>query len=260
MANPARPVRSSAATAIAAVVLFSVFPILNLLSSNAEQVSILSAVRSACIAVLGALLLVAGARLALRNWPTAALLVIGALLLFFSYGHVYDLLRHDGDRRCGPRSSPLPDTALDRSRPRLVLGGPADGITCLAKMVAHAGRPDGDPSRLVLDRAGDADDAGPGTGGDSGSQRDRDGLRRGVARHLLHHPGRLRPVGCPRRSLRDRQHGFLALPGTARLLRGRRRQKQLLQDHPVARLRPEHAVPGRDRRNPGRSLGQSSAT
>jgi hypothetical protein len=76
MANPARPVRSSAATAIAAVVLFSIFPILNLLSSNAEQVSILSAVRSACIAVMGTLLLVAGARLALRNWPTA-LLVIG---------------------------------------------------------------------------------------------------------------------------------------------------------------------------------------
>jgi len=94
MANSARQVKPSPATAIGSVALFSVFPILSLLASNAEQVAFVSALRSAAAAVLGSLLLVAGARLALRDWPRAALLVIGALLLFFSYGHVYDLIRH----------------------------------------------------------------------------------------------------------------------------------------------------------------------
>jgi len=96
MAAPANSPKSSALPAIGAVVLFSLFPMLNMLSSNAEQVSILTAVRSAYIAVLGSLLLVAGARLALGRWPTAALLVIGGLLLFFSYGHMYDLVRQAG--------------------------------------------------------------------------------------------------------------------------------------------------------------------
>ena len=76
-----------------AVVLFSFFPVLNLLSSNAGQVQLLSAGRSAIVVVAGSLLALGIARLALHDWPRAALLVIGATLLFFSYGHVYDLVR-----------------------------------------------------------------------------------------------------------------------------------------------------------------------
>jgi hypothetical protein len=76
-----------------AVVLFSLFPVLSLLSSNAGQVPALSAVRSAVAAVAISLLALGGARIALRGWPRAALVVVGAQLLFFSYGHVYDLVR-----------------------------------------------------------------------------------------------------------------------------------------------------------------------
>ncbi len=238
MATPRSPPRSSALPAIGAVVLFSLFPVLNLLSSNAGQVQLLSAGRSAIVVVAGSLLALAGARLALRDWPRAALLVIGALLLFFSYGHVYDLVRQ----------VEISGVVLGRHRylmPLWMGAGlvwvwvvRAGGVTCLDQMGPCAWCFDAGHPRLVPGRVGDADDAGRATGCDDGPRRDWDGLRRGIARHLLHHPGRLRPVGCPRGSLRDRQHGFLALPGTARLLRGRRRQEQLLQDHPISRHPP----------------------
>ncbi len=94
MATPVRPPRSSALPAIGAVVLFSLFPLLNLLSNNTGQVRLLSAGRSAVVVVAGSLLALGIARLVLRDWPRATLLVIGALLLFFSYGHAYDLIRH----------------------------------------------------------------------------------------------------------------------------------------------------------------------
>ena len=93
MGTPVSPPRSSALPAIGAVVLFSLFPLLNLLSSNTGQVRLLSAGRSAFVVVAGSLLALGIARFVLHDWPRAALLVIGALLLFFSYGHVYDLLR-----------------------------------------------------------------------------------------------------------------------------------------------------------------------
>jgi len=93
MTSTASPSKTSALPALGAVVLFSLFPVLSLLSSNVGQVPLLSAARSAAVSVAVSLLALAGARIALRGWAGAALLVIGALLLFFSYGHVYDLVR-----------------------------------------------------------------------------------------------------------------------------------------------------------------------
>jgi len=92
MTSPASSTKVPAA-AIGSVVLFSLFPVLSLLSSNTGQVDLTSSVRSAALIVAASLLLLVGARFALRDWSRAALLVAGTLLLFFSYGHVYDLVR-----------------------------------------------------------------------------------------------------------------------------------------------------------------------
>lgn len=93
MVSPVSPSKSSALPSMAAVALFALFPVLNLLASNAGQVPLLSAARSALVVIVVSLLALAGARLALGGWSRAALLVIGAQLLFFGYGHAYDLLR-----------------------------------------------------------------------------------------------------------------------------------------------------------------------
>ena len=93
MTSTASPSKTSALPALGAVVLFSLFPVLSLLSSNAGQVPLLSAARSAAVSVAVSLLALAGARIALRGWASATLVVVGAQLLFFSYGHVYDLVR-----------------------------------------------------------------------------------------------------------------------------------------------------------------------
>jgi len=92
MTSPANLTKAPAAV-IGTVVLFSLFPILSLLSSNIGQVDVLSSARSAAAVVLGALLVTGIAWLALHDWPRATLLTAGLLLLFFSYGHVYDMVR-----------------------------------------------------------------------------------------------------------------------------------------------------------------------
>jgi len=93
-ANSCRSSAPTALTAFTAVALFSLFPVLSLLASNAGQLDATAASRSAAVVVVGSLLLLAFARLVLHDWSRAALLIVGILLLFFSYGHVYDLVRH----------------------------------------------------------------------------------------------------------------------------------------------------------------------
>ncbi len=70
--------------------LLSVFPVASLLARNVSQIPTSEAARSAfaCLAVAAVVLLVS--RVALKDWHAAAALASLALLLFFSYGHIYN--------------------------------------------------------------------------------------------------------------------------------------------------------------------------
>jgi hypothetical protein len=72
--------------------LFGIFPLLALLAENLDQMRPAAALRSG-LAALAVCLLVWGAlRLALRSWERAAPLASLWLILFYTYGHVYELL------------------------------------------------------------------------------------------------------------------------------------------------------------------------
>ena len=72
---------------------FAVYPAAALLANNLGQIDPVEAVRSVLVVVAGAAALVVLLRLAVRDWPRAALITSMALLVFFSYGHVYGLLK-----------------------------------------------------------------------------------------------------------------------------------------------------------------------
>lgn len=75
------------------VFLFVTFPILSLLANNTGQVAYSAAYRSLAVglAASGAMLL--AAKWFLRDWQKAGVLVTALNFLFFSYGHVYTLLK-----------------------------------------------------------------------------------------------------------------------------------------------------------------------
>jgi hypothetical protein len=76
--------------------LFGVYPILALYAANIDQVRAEVVLRPLIYALLAAsLLLLLSSRL-VRDMPRAALLSTLALVLFFSYGHVYSLLKGEG--------------------------------------------------------------------------------------------------------------------------------------------------------------------
>jgi Sulfatase len=88
---------SSMTTALEAAVttvLFGASPVLSLLATNFQQMELGSAIRSIVVSIAAALLLLLILRVALRTWIRAAILACALILLFFSYGHVYDLVRH----------------------------------------------------------------------------------------------------------------------------------------------------------------------
>lgn len=94
MANPATSAKKSRILpSIAVVVLFTLYPILSLVASNASQLAPMSAARSAAVTLLASLLALLAARRALGGWERATVLVVGLQILFFSYGHIYDLMR-----------------------------------------------------------------------------------------------------------------------------------------------------------------------
>ena len=74
--------------------LLAVYPILALLASNIDQVHTGSALRPALLSAASALLLMGALRLRLRDWHRAAALAGLASLAFFTYGHVYDVLKN----------------------------------------------------------------------------------------------------------------------------------------------------------------------
>ena len=73
-------------------VVFSAYPVLYLLSFNQGQVDPFAGVRALVVCTLAALLLFLIFWLLLRNPHRAAFLALLWLLLFFSYGHVFDVI------------------------------------------------------------------------------------------------------------------------------------------------------------------------
>jgi hypothetical protein len=75
--------------------LIALYPVLSLLESNRDQMAVQGAFRSMLVSVaitFGLLLIV---RLMVREWEKAVLITSMALLLFFSYGHLNRVIRHE---------------------------------------------------------------------------------------------------------------------------------------------------------------------
>ena len=78
-------------TAVLAVLALTTYPALYLLSQNANQVEPEQVSRSIVLSVFFGILVLALLYLVVRDWVRAALIACGAVILFFSYGHVYEL-------------------------------------------------------------------------------------------------------------------------------------------------------------------------
>jgi hypothetical protein len=73
--------------------LFAAYPLLAMLAFNIGEIPASDALRALLVSLLAALLLLLVMRLILRDWAKASLVSTGGLILFFSYGHIYDLVR-----------------------------------------------------------------------------------------------------------------------------------------------------------------------
>ena len=73
--------------------LFAMYPILALLAINISEVEPASSLRALVLSIVVAGLLTLGLYAVLRDWQRSALLSTIALILFYSYGHIYILLK-----------------------------------------------------------------------------------------------------------------------------------------------------------------------
>ena len=73
--------------------VFAIFPILALLAYNITEVSPRVALRPVVISLVATIILLSLIFLVSRNWNKAALTTTLVLVLFFSYGQVYELLQ-----------------------------------------------------------------------------------------------------------------------------------------------------------------------
>lgn len=73
--------------------IFASYPILTLLVSNLSEVGLSAATRSLVVSLIAAIILVLIFQFILRDWKRAALISTIILILFYSYGHVYILLK-----------------------------------------------------------------------------------------------------------------------------------------------------------------------
>jgi hypothetical protein len=82
--------------------LFSVYPAMALLATNIDQLKMSAAARTLLVSFLGAAILLLVLQVLMRNWSRAALISLWLMLLFFSYGHVYNYLElHPLDVKLG---------------------------------------------------------------------------------------------------------------------------------------------------------------
>lgn len=73
--------------------LVAVYPLVALLAENIHAMQVSDAFRAILLSLLMSGLLLGAFRLLLRDWHRAAILASISLLLFFSYGHIYNLIR-----------------------------------------------------------------------------------------------------------------------------------------------------------------------
>jgi hypothetical protein len=73
-------------------ILFSIYPVLVLQANNLDQVRLNAGLRAGLYSLAGGMLLFLLSRLVLKEWGRAALISSWAVLLFFSYGHIYGLV------------------------------------------------------------------------------------------------------------------------------------------------------------------------
>ena len=72
---------------------FAAYPVLALLSYNISQVRYTAGIRPLIISVAAAALLFLLFRLVYRDWHRAAFATAAFTVLFYTYGHVFDLLQ-----------------------------------------------------------------------------------------------------------------------------------------------------------------------
>ena len=70
------------------------YPVLSLAAANIQQIPLSEALRPLALSLVGSSLLVLIARQFVGSWLKAGLLASLILLLFFSYGRVYDLVKN----------------------------------------------------------------------------------------------------------------------------------------------------------------------
>jgi hypothetical protein len=73
--------------------LWALFAPLALLGNNISQINPVISIRALLVILALTLLLLGAFRLIMRDWNKAAIVVTGFLVLFFSYGHIYDLIQ-----------------------------------------------------------------------------------------------------------------------------------------------------------------------
>ena len=74
-------------------ILFGIYPVIALLAHNVEQVKFMVALRPLAIAFVGTSVFFISLYMLLRNRDKAAAVCTLSVVLFFSYGHVYDFLK-----------------------------------------------------------------------------------------------------------------------------------------------------------------------
>ncbi len=85
--------KNKISTSILYVFLVSAYPVLAMLGYNTGEADPADGMRALIAALLFGLLLLLIFRLVLREWSRAALASAGLIVLFFSYGHLYSLLK-----------------------------------------------------------------------------------------------------------------------------------------------------------------------
>ncbi len=111
--------------------LLAIFPVLTLLGHNITEVSLDVSARPIIVVLAGTLFLFVALRLALRNWLQAGLVLSLFLMLFFTYGQVYNLLK----------ANPLTAAHLARHRYLLVVYAGLFMLGLVAIFRNHKGYP-----------------------------------------------------------------------------------------------------------------------
>lgn len=94
--------------------LFTIYPIIALIANNTGEIRFSEIYRSLILSVLMTAILLLLLRIFVKEWERASLILTGTLILFFSYGHLYDVIknREIGDLILGRHRFLLPLVAF----------------------------------------------------------------------------------------------------------------------------------------------------